>query len=227
MFKIIRTQYPPAAVVLALCALLFQGCAWHSVETSENTNVSSSFAHILVYPCQDMASLFGKPQTVRSPLSGKAFETGSVESLAADFITSETVRLFRRNGTLRFTVYSGHDTNVGYGRDVIEQLRTAGRQMGSDAALVSYLFVFEERIGGSYGAEHPARVSFELNLVDTTNGRVVWHQSFHETQQPLNENLFELGKFIKRKGRWITAREMAGQALEKMLTDSFFTRTQD
>jgi hypothetical protein len=224
MITIIRSQYM-AAVILAACIVFFQSCARHTAETSENTDVPPSFAHILVYPCQDMAGLFGSTQTVLSPLSGKAFETGSVESLAADFMTSETVRLLRRNGTHRFTVYSGSDANVGYGRDVIKRLSNTGHQMGTDAALVGYLYVFEERIGGSYGVEQPARVSFELNLVDTTNGRLVWHRSFSETQQTLNENLFELGKFIKRKGRWITAREMAGQGLEKMLADSILTRT--
>jgi hypothetical protein len=54
-------------------------------------------------------------------------------------------------------------------------------------------------------------------LVSVESGRLLWQPKFSETQEPLNQNLFELGKFIQRKGRWVTAREMATQALKEML----------
>jgi hypothetical protein len=48
------------------------------------------------------------------------------------------------------------------------------------------------------------------------SGRVIWSGHFDETQQALNENLFQLGKFIKRKARWVTAQEIAVSALENL-----------
>jgi hypothetical protein len=49
------------------------------------------------------------------------------------------------------------------------------------------------------------------------DGRTIWDGSFDETQQPLFENLFNLSAFFKRKGKWITAEELAFSGLEKVL----------
>jgi len=38
-----------------------------------------------------------------------------------------------------------------------------------------------------------------------------------ETQRPLSENLFEIGSFIKRKGEWVAAEDLASSGLESML----------
>jgi hypothetical protein len=179
-----------------------------------------AFSNILVYPFQNMTALYGGLQTVRSPISGKIFMTGDVESHAADFMTLELMRVLSRKPSIRSTIYSGKSSEVGQDQDLIDRLQQTGRLNHSDALLIGYLYVFEERVGGNYGVEHPARVSFELNLIEVHSGRLAWQRSFIETQQALNENLFELKKFIQRKGRWVTAREMAVHALEEMLRDN-------
>jgi 4'-phosphopantetheinyl transferase EntD len=60
-------------------------------------------------------------------------------------------------------------------------------------------------------------VAFELVLVQTSSGRILWQRSFEEVQKSLSEDLLQLKSFLKRKGRWVSAREMAKGALKEML----------
>jgi hypothetical protein len=50
-----------------------------------------------------------------------------------------------------------------------------------------------------------------------TDGRTVWSANFDETQQSLSQNLFQLGTFLSRGGRWVTAKEMATTGLNNIL----------
>ena len=99
----------------------------------------------------------------------------------------------------------------------IAAIQKAGGRQGADAVLCAYVYAFRNRVGNAYGVETPAMVSFEMNLVSTATGRIVWRRDFTETQKTLNENLLHLGKFLQRKGRWVTAEEMATQAIEDLL----------
>jgi len=40
---------------------------------------------------------------------------------------------------------------------------------------------------------------------------------FDEEQQALTQNLFDIGKFFKRGGRWITAEKLSEEGIEKGL----------
>ena len=42
---------------------------------------------------------------------------------------------------------------------------------------------------------------------------------FDETQQPLSENVFRLGTFLKRGGKWITVDQLAQEGVEKVVDD--------
>jgi len=50
------------------------------------------------------------------------------------------------------------------------------------------------------------------------DGQLVWRGIFEETQQALSENILKIGAFIKRKARWITARELAAEGLENLIS---------
>jgi hypothetical protein len=45
----------------------------------------------------------------------------------------------------------------------------------------------------------------------------MWSGIFDETQRALSEDLFQLGTFLRRKARWITAEKMASSGLEDLL----------
>jgi hypothetical protein len=74
-------------------------------------------------------------------------------------------------------------------------------------------------VGLKYSADTPAAVTFDLQLLDAASGRVVWWRSFDEVQQPLSENLLNLGTFIKDRGRWLTAAQLGARALDEMTAE--------
>jgi len=70
-----------------------------------------------------------------------------------------------------------------------------------------------EREGGELGVSSPASVAFGVELLTTANGEMLWENYFAETQKPLFENVAEVGKFFKRKGRWISVDELAKEGV--------------
>ena len=83
--------------------------------------------------------------------------------------------------------------------------------------MIGILFRFEERIGSSLGVEKPASVAFDLHLFRLRDGVRVWDGKFDETQRPLCDNLFQIGSFVRRKAKWLTAEELAEVGMEEML----------
>ena len=94
-----------------------------------------------------------------------------------------------------------------------------GSQVKADYILWGDLYHYQERKGTSYGVERPASVAFDLHLLRVKDGVLVWKAQFFKTQKALSENLFEMGDFIKSKGRWVTVEELTRQGLEEDLKD--------
>lgn len=92
----------------------------------------------------------------------------------------------------------------------------AGKDLGADAVLIGNIFVYREREGTGLSVVSPASVAFGVQLMNTANGEVVWDTYFTETQKPLFENVAEVGKFFKRKGKWVTADEIATEGIQEV-----------
>lgn len=91
-----------------------------------------------------------------------------------------------------------------------------GRVLDADTVMVGVISEYKERGGSEWAIESPTTVSFYVEVLSTKDGSVIWTTSFRETQQPLFDNLFEIKKFVKRKGKWITADEMAKEGARKI-----------
>lgn len=92
-----------------------------------------------------------------------------------------------------------------------------GRRLQCEAVLVSTLNHFKRRQGTRYSVNEPASVAFELKLVGTRTGRILWKSSFNETQESLLSNMFSFGKAQSRGFTWITAEELlVGGVQEKL-----------
>ncbi len=98
-------------------------------------------------------------------------------------------------------------------------IRSFGRQLGVDAVLYGKLYKYKERIGNQYSVQRPASVGFDLNLIRTRDGAVLWRYNFDKTQQALTENLFDFGFYRSEGMRWLTADELARYGMEKALED--------
>lgn len=91
-----------------------------------------------------------------------------------------------------------------------------GRILDADTVMVGTISQYSDRGGSEWATDSPSTVSFSVDLLSTKDGSVIWGTSFTETQKPLFENLFEIKKFVKRKGKWITADEMAKEGARKI-----------
>ncbi len=180
--------------------------------------------HLLVIPFKDMVQQYGENTTRRSPLSGKVFTTGKVAEGSDIFLTDHLLSLLKRHDDLQLIspdlaqgVWARLITRMDQELPELSLVVETGRELGADAVLVGYVYRFKDRLGTRYSVDVPASVAFDLELVGIAERRVIWSGRFDETQQALTEDLFQFEKFIKRKGRWITARDMAAAGLEELL----------
>lgn len=178
------------------------------------------FQSVFVMPFQNMVRIHGANHTVRGPVTRKAFITGEVAPEAERIMDKELHRLLVLDRSIKWQISSpdayADMPDRAHGPTLIKKLQQIGDKNQADAILVSYLYAYRERQGGDFGADSPAQVAFEMALILTDSGATVWRKGFSETQKALNENLLEIGKFIKRKGRWITAQSMGKQAMQEM-----------
>lgn len=96
-------------------------------------------------------------------------------------------------------------------------VKAVSQDLGCQTALLTTVSRFKQRQGGEMAVDAPASVAFDLKMIDTQEGRVIWSGSFSETQEALLENLFSLKKAEKRGLRWITVEELAEHGLKERL----------
>ena len=84
---------------------------------------------------------------------------------------------------------------------------------GADLILTGFITNYAERIGSDLGVESPASISFLTRLYDSRSGELLWQYFYTEEQSPLFENLAEVGKFFKRKGKWVTTWELSEEGI--------------
>jgi len=94
-----------------------------------------------------------------------------------------------------------------------------GKEAAADGVVTGRVSRLQERAGGDYGTRYPASVGFELELVETLTGKVLWSGSFEQTQQDLSSNLFDFWMFWRGGPRWFTAAELAGLGVQKLVED--------
>jgi hypothetical protein len=167
----------------------------------------------------------GWPGRVRSSFTGYVFDA---EPVPADVSAKMTDLLFARvMGLEGLTFYSpGQSAAVragiikgqkGLTLDQPSLYREIGRLLQADAVLVGFIYRWRERVGGDYGVASPASVAFDLQLLLTEDGRVIWRGKFDKTQRSLSEDLFDLNAFVKARGKWMNIEQLALTGLEALL----------
>ena len=187
---------------------------------------SPGIKKVLVLPFKNMSNVYGENVSIRSPISGKVIVTGRVHPSAGDLMTRLLV-----SGIGNLTEYDLIPPEQAEGitgvnkdnylniHDEKAKIPLIGKQLHADVVLVGHLYRFRERVGGRYAVDSPASVGFDVNMIDTRTGKLIWSGHFDETQQSLSENLFLIGTFFKRGGTWITAEQMATDALDQLVQE--------
>jgi hypothetical protein len=142
--------------------------------------------------------LKGSEQIVEEVFINKLNELEGIELIPASKVQSVYKRISseKQNGTFEDT------------------LRKVGNELGADSVAVGYVYRFVERIGYGYSSERPASVVFEIHLVKTADGSILWRGIFDKTQKSLMENVFDISSFFKGGAKWVTARELVEQGMD-------------
>lgn len=208
---------------IVMAILLLSACKTPGVST-ETTDTPYNIQKLLILPFKDMSKVYGENVNVRCPICNNFIMTKQVPEYAADFLTDNLFLLLQNNTDYKLVppgqaqgvlshLLSGDQTTSSE-RDL---LVATGRALKADAVIAGYVFRFKERVGTQYAIESPASVAFDIHLIRVSDNRVLWSGRFNETQRSLSEDLFNLGTFIKRRARWISAKEMAKSGLEDVL----------
>jgi hypothetical protein len=213
------------AAALGIMGLVAAGCQSAPAVTPAVSSSPSQTRTILVWPIADMAAIYGEQTGGKCPLSGKVFKT-------AEVVPADTQKRLTRHliesleavpgltvlppGQARGAV-SGLITDSPQGLPPRLEMIEAARSTGADAVLATNIYRFRQRIGEAYGVDRPASVAMGLFLIESPSGKRAWNAHFDETQRTLFEDLFRLDSFVKRKGVWVTADEMAAGAIADMV----------
>ena len=190
----------------------------------ENIPPPFGIKKILIFPFKDMSAVYGGNVNTRCQLCGNIFMTGKVAEGADRMLTEQLFVFLKDRKDIKLIptsqaqgalsdLLSGNKNSLSERNLLIE----TGRDLDADAIMAGYVYRFRERIGTKYSVDLPASVAFDIHLIRIADGRLLWSRHFDETQRSLSENLFQLGTFLKRKGRWITAQEMAVSGMETIL----------
>ena len=201
--------------IAIISAIIFlSGCMSKEIASESDYNLSGT-EKILVLPFKDMTMIYGKGESVRCPVCGRVFITGRVSADAVEKLSNSLVSNLRSIEKYKIVTSSlvGEEQTFSERKLIVKK----GREYNADAVIAGYIYRYKERIGNRYSVKSPASVAFGIHLIGTKSGRNIWSGHFDETQRSLNENLFKLKKFIKRKASWITADEMAISGFEEIL----------
>jgi hypothetical protein len=214
--------------VFLLTGILFlSACGGDNIVKEKPPNLSG-IEKILILPFKDMASLFGESVNGRCPVCGKVFTTGDVAESAVVMLTEHLFTLLKDRKDIELIPSSqaqGVMSGLLAGSNKTLEERALqleiGRALNANAIFAGYIYRFRERVGGEYSVDLSASVAFDIHLIRVEDGRVLWSAHLDETQRPLSDDLFRLNLFLRRKAKWITAKEMAISGLEDMLKDFY------
>lgn len=214
-------------VFAVITALLLSGCSFFkgklaAVEkeaTQSKANIHS-LAVIGFLPAQGHGN---EPGMVRNQLSGSVH---MCEPVSQKVIHTMTSMLFKEVSAKHdYDLISPEQVREVFGGSLssaaiigdVDQLMKIGQQFSVDAVLVGYIYRWRELEGSSYAARRTASVSFDLYMVKSSNGAILFQGNYDKTQKPLSENLLDRITFFRAKGKWLSAEGLAKLGLEDLV----------
>ena len=87
----------------------------------------------------------------------------------------------------------------------------------ADGLVVGVIGRYRNRQGNSLTVRNSASVAYDVYLLSTIDGAVLWQASFDETQVPLFENIMLMDRFLKGGGVWQTHDTLARIGMARVL----------
>lgn len=196
-----------ASAVLGLILLLAApGCSlWHGAAP-----IPEPIGLVAVLPIERAESISDTPAVEGEPLAPGAERVVTAQIYAVLSSSSE----WRFVPDLTAAAALGQIRSAG---DIEARALALGKAVNADAVLFGTVSRYVERVGSEYGARRPASVSLTLQLLSTASGKVLWKDSFDQTQRALSSNLFNWWQFWRGGPRWFSAAEFTRLGVEHLL----------
>jgi hypothetical protein len=213
--------------MVSICLwLAFVGCQSGKslTPTGATIPVAESVVVVGFSPAMGQTEL---PDIVRSPVTGSAFMAQPVSLQVTAMMTDKLYEKLLEDkrwklippGQARgvFESLLGSDKKMGMA--ALEMIEEVGRTFGAYAVLGGNIYRWRDRRGSDYAVDFPASVAFDLWLVRSSDGMVLWKGNYDKTQQSLMENLFDYSTFAESGGKWLTAEKLAMIGFNKLFED--------
>jgi hypothetical protein len=200
--------------ILVLIILSGSSCQLQQVP-QEDRPVLPAFSTIVVIGFRPALLPYQTAGLVRSPISGATFSAEPVSEEIADRLSNLLFERLTKNSHYQWM--SPREAAAAFSQIASSNLTLTdrdiyvriGKALSAEGVLGGYVYRWSEREGTDYAVNRPASVAFDLCLMSVGDGMILWKARFDKTQISLSENLFDLQTFLKAKGRWMTAGELA------------------
>ncbi|MFC1531969.1 hypothetical protein ACFL7M_01180 [Thermodesulfobacteriota bacterium] len=163
---------------------------------------------------------------IRSPFSGAVFMAEPIPQDVADKMSANLFgklleyKGYELIGPNQASGVFAHLVTSDQGISDIKIFQRIGQAFSADAVMTGYIYRWREREGTDYSVNRPASVAFDIYLVRSKDGAVLWKSRFDKTQKSLSENILDMGTFLKGKARWMTVDGLAELGLAELLDNS-------
>ena len=221
-----RYSYLFSCLFILIFVVFTQSCGFPERHIARDKKIVARIGKIVVLGFRPAMSQGREPGMIRSPFSGAVFMAQPVPVDVPGKITSWLFDRIRENkryemigpnqakGAFASIVSSDQEISD---REVFVRI---GQSFSADAVIVGYIYRWREREGTNYSVSRPASVAFDLYLIEPEEGIILWGDKFDKTQKSLSENILDVGTFLKGKGRWMTADELAELGMSELLNKS-------
>lgn len=215
-YVVIFCLWIPLAFVTACSSAKPQSSA---VLTDETNRIRT----IAVIPFQNIIPEDPSVNYVKCPISGTYFLSSAAYSGAPEEIMGKA--LVKKLSMLSDIALIAPDQVKGTYMKVcadsfkatpVQVVSKVGVELGADCVIVGYIYRYRERRGYQYAVEQPASVAFGIYLVRVGNGELVWKGVYDKTQSSLMENILDVKTFIKGRGTWLTAEQLAEAGIDQV-----------
>lgn len=213
-------------MVTLIPLFLISGCTVNEVRVSEENIFTYPGKTLAVLGFKPAMAMTDKPGVMRSPFSGAVFMAEPVSRAVTDRMTENVFERLEKKGVFKLippqmtTGVLSRLISSGDDMQDIDIYQKIGQALSADAVMAGYIYRWQEREGNEYSVNRPASVAFDIYLIRTIDKVIVWKARFDKTQQSLSENIFDLKFFLKGKGKWMTAYDLADLGLDTVFSET-------
>ncbi len=231
MYKRIFRKPQRLWLPVLFCTLFIWGCHKDVKPTAyqfaNQVRLQEEIKKVVVMGFQAAMTTGSGANLVQNPITGTSF---LAEPVPEDAVKQMNELLFSKlmkdkqwilvsPGQAKGVLASVIDRDKKMERTPLEMLQSVGKTFEADAVLTGSIYRWRKRMGRDFAVNSPASVSFDLVLLQPSNGAILWRGHFDKTQKSLFADLFDFETYVKSSGRWLTAEKLADIGLEKLIAE--------